>query len=607
MYISSFIKIIKYFGKDKIFKLFLFILMSIIAGGLEFIGIALIYPFVVLLINQDANFIFLHKLPSIFQNLSHAKLALIFGLIALITFLVKNLYMIFYLYVQSKFLGNWVYRINNMLIQFFLYGPYNIVQKISSADKLYFIDILVPKTINDFINRVLALLTNSIILFFIVGLVLYKFFIAGIITILFASFCILFQNLVFRNKIKNIAQTMLQKTKLLNNITYSIVNSIKEVKIQGVEKEFTSKYMKSSKDVVNLQVNNIILSSISPHLVEMFVVFSIMILAGVIIWGNTGTTGTLVASFALIAASIFRLAPILNRIQSCLINISATHSYAKKLINFYEKYEFVYFNYEKSAGNVQVKFENKIIFRNVNFSYEPGKPILKNISFEINNGDFIGIIGLSGAGKTTLADVLTGLLPIDSGEIIVDGIPLNRDNFRSFRKNIGYVSQDSEILECSFRENVAWGIDPKDIDDEKVVHLLKDVQLWDLVESYEDGIYAEPIIGDSGLSGGQKQRLAIARVLYKNPSILLFDEATSAMDVKTEHDITSMIKEFVSSTKTMIAIAHRLSTLKACNKLVYLKDGAVVDIGTFDELSNKYSEFAELVRLSNLKSENTEK
>ena len=264
----------------------------------------------------------------------------------------------------------------------------------------------------------------------------------------------------------------------------------------------------------------------------------------------------------------------------------------------YESCNLGNFEIFDSSLNEKIDFKGKIILKNICFSYNPAKQVLKNISFDINKGDFIGIIGLSGAGKSTLADILTGLLPADSGQILVDGIKLSQHNFHKFRHIIGYVPQQINILDKSFKENVAWGCDK--INDERVIKALKAAQLYDVISEYTEGINSNIIIGSNGLSQGQKQRLAIARALYRDPQILIFDEATSALDVQVESEITEMLKT-ISSSKTIIAIAHRLSTLKACNKLIYMKDGQIIDIGTFEELSFKYPDFDNLVKLSSIK------
>lgn len=162
---------------------------------------------------------------------------------------------------------------------------------------------------------------------------------------------------------------------------------------------------------------------------------------------------------------------------------------------------------------------------------------------------------------------------------------------------IGYVPQQVNVIDKSFKENVAWGC--SEINEEGVIKALKAAQIYDVIEEYPQGINSNAIIGSNGLSQGQKQRLAIARALYRDSEILIFDEATSALDVQVENEITEMLKT-LSTSKTIIAIAHRLSTLKACNKLIYLKDGKIVDIGTFSELSARHEDFHNLVKLSSI-------
>ena len=322
-----------------------------------------------------------------------------------------------------------------------------------------------------------------------------------------------------------------------------------------------------------------------------------MLLAIIIIFESHGQGYKTVASFAMIVAAIFRIAPALNRIQASIINLPSAQNFTKDLIEFYEKYEFNPISKNIKFDTDRIEFKDKIELCDVNFSYVEGTPVLKNVNLEINKGDFVGIVGLSGAGKSTLADVLTGLLPIDSGEIKLDGISLNDEKIYGYRKNIGYVQQELTVLESSFRENIAWGFSDEMIDNKRVEKIIEEVQLKPIVDKYPYGIYSVPFVDDTGLSRGQKQRLAIARALYREPEILIFDEATSALDVKTEHEITMMLQE-LKKNKTIIAIAHRLSTLKACNKIVFMTDGHIKDVGSFEYLTSNYPEFEELVRLS---------
>lgn len=307
----------------------------------------------------------------------------------------------------------------------------------------------------------------------------------------------------------------------------------------------------------------------------------------------------MVASFAVVVASIFRIAPALNRIQTSIININTARSYLKALNSFYETFNLLDFKPVLNVKKAPFSFKHKIELKNISFSYVKDKPVLKNISLEIEKGDFIGIIGLSGSGKTTLADVLMGLLPPDSGEILVDGVKLTNENYHNFRSIIGYVPQEVKVFEKSFKENIAWGSVTEEIDDVKVKHAIEAARLSDYVKQFSQGIEATPFVGSTGASQGQKQRLALARVLYRNPEIIILDEATASLDVKVEHEITGMLGA-LGQNKTLIAIAHRLSTLKSCNKLIYIKDGELVDTGTFQELSSKYEDFNLLLKLSSI-------
>ncbi len=201
---------------------------------------------------------------------------------------------------------------------------------------------------------------------------------------------------------------------------------------------------------------------------------------------------------------------------------------------------------------------------------------------------------MSGAGKSTLADIIMGLLPVDSGEILVDDKELKQANVDSYRQIISYVPQDMNILEESYKNNVAWGIEEDQIDIQKVEECIKRACLYEVVE--KNGGLSSKI---AGLSQGQKQRLMIARAIYKNPEIIVLDEATSALDVETEKEIMQMLKS-IKGEKTIIIIAHRLATLKECDKLIYLKSGEIVDIGGYTDIEKRNEDFKNLIKLSKI-------
>ncbi len=601
MILENFNKFIRYFGQKKKFELSVFVIMSVIAGLLEFLGIALIYPFILMIISPDvvtSQPFYLHfvKLTGLTESLSNA---LILGCLALLMFIIKNLYMIFFLRVQSRIIVNWKQDILCMFMQYFLFASYKDIIKTSNSDKLYILNTLCQQVLGNFVFRGVILLTNFLIVAMVISLILFKFPIAGCITILFAVFSMFVQNKYLKKVTASINEKIQPESRILNMLTCSNIENMKEIKIIGAEDKFYNEYLEHSNALYVLESDRDFYAGIPPYVIEMLVVFSLLIMGAFIAAANLQDRSVMVASFAVVVASIFRIAPALNRIQTSIININTARSYLKALNSFYETFNLLDFKPVLNVKKAPFSFKHKIELKNISFSYVKDKPVLKNISLEIEKGDFIGIIGLSGSGKTTLADVLMGLLPPDSGEILVDGVKLTNENYHNFRSIIGYVPQEVKVFEKSFKENIAWGSVTEEIDDVKVKHAIEAARLSDYVKQFSQGIEATPFVGSTGASQGQKQRLALARVLYRNPEIIILDEATASLDVKVEHEITGMLGA-LGQNKTLIAIAHRLSTLKSCNKLIYIKDGELVDTGTFQELSSKYEDFNLLLKLSSI-------
>ena len=594
MFLENYKKFIIYYGKGRYLKLLGFSGLFLCAGILELTGVALIYPFTILIMNPNSIGKYLPNL-----RLGNPILTgLLIGLCVLLIFIGKNLFMILVQYIQNKFICNWKKDIAEKFMEYYLYAPYKAILNSSQSDKIYDIETLCSVAVDGFVMRGLNLVTNIIITAMIIGLLFIKFPIPALGTVIFVTVTMYLQNKYFKKRSNTLASTMEKINKKHNDTILENISNIKELKILSAEDTFFEKYQIIEKSYRKTQELQGFYNAIPPYLVEMLVVLALLILACIISIQSPNDNSKLMASFAIIVASLFRIAPALNRIQSSIININASRNFVKRINEKYEKYDFEHFKKENLQSEGILGFHDKIELKNICFSYNSNKQVLKNISITINKGDFVGIIGLSGAGKSTLADILTGLLPADSGEIIVDNTELSQKNFQKFRRMLGYVPQQINILDKSIKENVAWGCN--EINDSKVVNALKSAQLYNVIEEYPQGIDSNIIVGSNGLSQGQKQRLAIARALYRDPQIIILDEATSALDVQIEHEITEMLKE-ISSTKTIIAIAHRLSTLKACNKLIYMKNGTIVDVGTFAGLSEKYEEFENLIKLSSIK------
>ncbi len=305
-----------------------------------------------------------------------------------------------------------------------------------------------------------------------------------------------------------------------------------------------------------------ILNLIPPYFIEIIIVFTLIILIGLISLQVFTNPTEMIASYALIVTAFFRMAPILGRIQTAFNHINSSREFIKKLNNEYEK-----FNFEKmDTGEIEeIKFADKMILKDVNFAYDDINFVLKDLNLEIKKGEFVGIVGTTGCGKSTLSDIIMGLLPINSGEILIDG---ENVDFRALRKLVGYVPQQINLLHTSLRNNVAFG---RKIDDLKIIEALEQAQIK--ISNFEGGLDFD--LKNNGLSQGQKQRIAIARAIYHNSEILILDEATSALDNETEEKLMQIIDAFRGK-KTIIAVAHRLSTLKNCDKIITLENGKIV-------------------------------
>jgi ABC-type multidrug transport system fused ATPase/permease subunit len=242
-----------------------------------------------------------------------------------------------------------------------------------------------------------------------------------------------------------------------------------------------------------------------------------------------------------------------------------------------------------SSTDSSLKFVEEIRIRDLSFTYDAViEPALSSVNLVVRRGEAVGIIGSSGSGKSTLVDVLLGLLQPSGGQMLVDKQDI-QTNLRSWQNQIGYVPQTIFLTDDSLRRNIALGLPDNLVDEEAVVDALRAAQLQDFVAGLPDGL--DTVVGERGvrLSGGQRQRIGIARALYNKPEVLVLDEATSSLDTETEHEVMKAVQA-LQGTKTVVIVAHRLSTVEYCDRLYRLENARVVDEGTFSEVMNRSRE-----------------
>ena len=572
MYWETQIKFFKYFVKDKK-ALVKYTLLSIIVGILELFGIALIYPFKNKLLSQETK-----------------STAFIFGGLVILAFIAKNIFMIFYCYSQSNYVKICETEISKIFMNYFLRGDYQKTSKISLSKKMHILGYLPANAINNYLVRILNLTVNLLVFILISGFLFIKFFNATLVTVICAAILLSVQTWWLKRKTASVSQKVLDANEELNLAGNEPLLNLKSVKIQQSEEFFIERFNNKLNDFKSALKDMLFYGMIPPYITEPFVIILLLILLSVISAENINNSGALIASYAVIAAAIFRLTPTISRLQVNLTGINASLPIIRELVNYYEEFGIK----KQYTTNEQISFNQSIELKNVSFSYLRHKDTLKNINLKINKGDFIGIAGASGAGKTTLADILSGLLEIKSGELYVDGTQIQSKRLPNL--NIGYIPQDIGILYGSIRENVAFA--QSDIDDEKVIEALKKACIYDfIIDNFPEGIYATPFTDSIGFSQGQKQRLAIARALYSNPDIIIMDEGTSALDLETENEICTVLNK-LKGEKTIIAIAHRLSTIKNSDNIILLENCTIETSGTFDELCQKSPYFKHLAELN---------
>ena len=578
MLLNCYKKFFTYFQQNKK-SLKIYTFLSFVVGTLELFGIALTYPFVLKLLSNENN------------SGNTLTSPIVIGLGIIMLFIAKNLVMIFYTYLQAKFTKAVEAEVNLSFIKYFLAAPYQETMKISLAEKSNILGCLIPNTINNFVLRLLNLSVNFFIFVLIFLFLVIKFPAATAITIIFAILLLYLQNAYFKPRMNKNSKRIADASLIYNQRTNEALLDIKGVKISNNENFFFDNYKSAILDFYKTATETLFLNTIPPYITEPFIIILLFVLLTVITWQNYSEPDKLIALFAMIVSAIFRLAPTISRIQVNFNGINSALPMTEELLKIYEKLGI---DKVKDITHKEfARFNSEIELKNVSFAYEPKKLILKNINIKIKKGEFIGIAGLSGTGKTTLADIIAGLLSPTSGKMLLDNIPI------SLPLKIGYIPQVFNIINASIKKNVIFGSAVES--DELTIDALKKAKLYEfIIENYPAGIEANPFIDSTGFSQGQKQRLAIARALYSEPDVLILDEATSSLDLKTEEEICNVLKS-LKGKMTIIAIAHRLSTIKFADRIAFMKDGEIVDIAPFDELYAKNNDFRELVRIASIK------
>ncbi len=581
------------------FKFTLFFILSLFAALLEMTGVGLVYPLLILIIAPD-NIDRFRILVWIADDLGVGRgMGLSIFLIVLIGLIMvcKNAYMLFFNRMQLRTMARWKTALSSRLMRVYLFSDYRIHLVKTSSEIIRNIS-LTTAVFDQFMTAIINFISSGLILTalcILLAIFLPPHSLYGMMVIIAAAILLYY---VMRRPFEEIGAEMNILFQRRQSTLRQSIGMIKETKLMAREDFFLSTFVNIESQNFGRQAHNNFLSVIPALAIEGTVILAILGMVGFILLTSSDQSIGL-ALLGLMAATLFRAMPIMNRILTSLRLMNLSRNSVEIIAS--ELNELEKNIYQPGVESTHLPFEKSLSLDRVSYSYPSGSsPALMDISFDIKRNRIIGITGPSGSGKSTLATIIMGLLLPEQGEVRVDGTPLSTpESLRAWHRHIGYVPQSVFLIEDSIARNVAFAASESEFDEDRILSVLEIVQLKEFVETLPKGIHN--FVGEDGnrLSGGQRQRLGIARALYNEPDVLVFDEATSLLDAAIEHAFTDSLMRLRGS-RTMIIIAHRLSTLRCCDEIIMLDQGKILDMASFDILAHRCPQFKRLVELSRL-------
>ncbi len=558
-------------------KIYVVLLFFVILFGtlMELAGVSIILPFVQAIVSPDAimNNRYVIKLCEIFgiEGINH--LLMLISVALIVIYIVKNIYMCVMNNAIYHFIYNNQRKLANQMFQCYMKQPYifhlskntsEMIRNITSDSAMFFSAVL----------AYLQLLTEISVCFVLVAFLLLidKSITIGIAGVLFV-FIVLYVNIIKR-KIQSMGERTRESQVSMTKWIQQGFGGIKEVKILGREQFFLNNYDSTYKEYAETNRKFMLYSFLPKPLMETFCISGIMAVIAIKLYRNVDLT-YFAPTLSVFAIAAFRMLPSAGRIAQFINNIAynrpavdAVHSSLKDIEKLLAEGE------KMNCGKENFDFHDAINIRHMDFRYpNVEKNVLNDVNLRIQKNLSVAFVGPSGAGKTTLADIILGVLQPQGGAVLADDINIH-ENLCGWNKHLGYIPQSIFLTDDTIRNNIAFGIESDQIDEERVWKALEGAQLKTFVEELDKGL--DTAVGERGarLSGGQRQRIGIARALYRDPDVLVLDEATSALDTDTETAVMEAI-ENLSGKKTIIIIAHRLTTIRNCDMVYEVTNGSV--------------------------------
>jgi ATP-binding cassette, subfamily B, bacterial PglK len=560
------------------------LILFLVSSFLDIIGIGLIAPYIAMIVNPDS--VMQSEIFSVFAfilpNQQHA-LIIVFGLILMLVFFVKIFGSIYINRVTLGFSAKIGVRLRSQLMNFYQNMNYLEYVQRNSSEYIYSIHQLTGQFALGYVYPLLKAVSEGIVLILILILLAWSnVYALGLLLLLLGSVVFVYDYFI-KHKIERYGRlTNQHNTQMLQAINEGL-GGLKELRVLGKERFFYDRVVREAKAQASLNVKASILSLMPRFMLEFSIIsFIVLLVFTSILVGYDFKL--LIPELTMFGVAAIRLVPSATQIVNSATRIRHNQHTISTLHKDCFVNDAIITNKHKDQPSECNEFQS-LQLQNIRFTY-PGatKITINKLSINIHAGDAIGLIGESGSGKSTLVDILLGLIKIDSGKIMYNNTPYI-EKISLLRSQVAYIPQTIFILDDTLEANITVG-SKSDINNTKLKSVIEQAQLTKLVEQLPEGV--NTIIGEGGarLSGGQRQRIAIARAFYHDRDIFIMDEATSALDSETEKEITKEIKS-LKGKKTLIIIAHRLTTLESCDRIYKLEDGKIVDEGSYSEIVNK--------------------
>lgn len=566
------------FNKKQKFNMLILFVAMLVGTALEVVGVTAILPLIETMTNPQTILekSYLNFFYNAFHFQSTNSFMIVLCLLVIFVYFIKNVYVMLQNDLQYRFVFNNQVRISYRLMSVYMAQPYLFHAQHNSTE-------LMRTVINDtqmFFRAVLAgiqLLTDACVCVALLVFLFIKDWLITLALILILAIFMLFYMKVYKKNLKRQGELTRQYTADMAKYSLQAFGGIKETQILNRESFFINKFdLVSGKYALSQRRYNWMIALPKPAM-EFLCVGGLLGVVALRLHMGVDME-SFIAVLSTFAVAAFRMLPSVNKITANLGSIVFSGPSVGAIYEALKEVEEISFRDSNGEGRMEkLEIGKEITVKNLDFHYpNSAEYVLRNVNINIPKNKSVAFIGPSGAGKTTLADIILGVMRPTSGSVEVDGINVH-DNLYQWHKSMGYIPQTIYLTDDTLRNNIAFGIMEEDIDEERLQTAVEMAQIKDFIESLPDKL--ETMVGEGGmrLSGGQRQRIGIARALYNNPEVLVLDEATSALDNDTESAVMEAV-EHLSGNVTLIIIAHRLSTIKNCDYVYQVNGGKVEEV-----------------------------